>query len=159
MKFKDFIKNLYSSMQSKQLLKLDRRSGLERRRLRIPVVQERRRRLERRKQLGFKPMKDSWIHRLRLAEAKRIRHISVKLAAIASVIILLGSIIGIYFNILDKFFSTIVIGIGVATSFWLLVSYGDHKLRKIRIKKDWYGNNAMEVYELIQFIKKNGERQ
>ena len=102
-------------------------------------------------------VKDSWAYRLRLAEVKRIRRISTKLAAIGGLVGLLSSVIGIYFDILDKLLTPIVIGIGTATFFWLLVGYGDHALRKIRVKKGWYGSDAMEAYELIQFVKKTAE--
>ena len=109
------------------------------------------------KRLKKKIVKDSWVRRLRLAEAKRIRRISIQLVVTIGGIILLGGFSGIYFDILDDLSIPLVIGISTAALFWALVSYGDHKLRKIRIQRGWYGSDVMEVYELIQFIKKTAE--
>lgn len=109
------------------------------------------------KQLKQEQVKDSWIRRLRLAEEKRIHHTSIKIVITVGGIIFLSGFIGIYFNILDKLLTPISIGTSTAILFWLLVSYGDHTLRKIRVKKGYYGDNSIETYELIQFIKKTIE--
>ena len=101
--------------------------------------------------------KDSWVRRLRLDENEHIWRVNARLLVTAVVIILSGSGIGIYFDVLDKFLIPLSFGIVIALLYWLLVGYGDHELRKIRVRKGWYGNNAMEVYELIRFIKKTSE--
>lgn len=101
--------------------------------------------------------KDSWVRCLRLDEEKRIRHISIKLVVMSGVIILLSVFMSFYFDFSDTFPVHLFVGMGAAYVSWLLVSYGDHVLREIRVQKGWYGSNAMEVYELIQFIKKTAE--
>ena len=101
----------------------------------------------------------SWVYRLKLVEAKSIRRINLRLITVSSAILLFSALIGIFLNV-DKFadyFIRIAVGVLVANIFWFLISYGDHKLRNIRVQKGWYGSNATETYELIQFIKKMAE--
>ncbi len=102
-------------------------------------------------------VKDSWARRLRRDEAKRIRRISVRLLVTAIVTILIGSFIVFFSSISVEFLSSLTIGTSTALFFWFLVSYGDHELRKIRVQNGWYGNNAMEVHELLLFIKKTAK--
>ena len=122
----------------------------------LEQVLEQAREVERReRERALELEKDSWVRRLRLAEKKHIQRINSTLMAIAGVVLTLSWVFGLVDTWNKPLSSPIFIGVFTAFFFWLLVSYGDHELRKIRVKKGWYGSNAMEVYELMQFIREN----
>ena len=111
----------------------------------------------------FRQAKDSWARHLRLDEIKRINKVTIWIIATGVLFIFLGLLVGLYYEVSSEFVRTkefvvpVAVGTLAAIFFWLLVSYGDHGLRKVRVRRGWYGSNAMEVYELVRFIRKVSE--